>query len=282
MKLILDLGLLLVTLTMMFAVGIALGSCVFRDVWKRRGALLGWLAANILLPPAVALGVVSATRMPVETAGGLLLIAACPIGDIANLYVLRARGNLPFSVSLNAASCLLFPLTMPLTFAAYRLLGNPHDLFTTPKVFEAARLFVCFSAPLLAGWWLRRRRPDWAAAVSRPLHLATTVGILALLVLIVGIQLPVIQAAGLHAAAGSLAFLVVGTALALGLAPLMKSPRPEWIAGLCCLPVRNVGIAALAAVTLGGHLGFAGHAAIYFVVEVVFFLTLSSLLGRRS
>lgn len=35
----------------------------------------------------------------------LLLIAACPVGDIANFYTLVARGNLPLALAINALVC---------------------------------------------------------------------------------------------------------------------------------------------------------------------------------
>ena len=56
----------------------------------------------------------------------------------------------------------------------------------------------------------------------------------------------------------------------------------EKTAMLLCLPVRNVGIAALIAVSLLGETRMLGAVAVYFALEVALFLPFAVWLGRRA
>ena len=96
----------------------------------------------------------------------MLLIAACPVGDIANFYTLLARANLALSVTLNALTILIAPATMALVFETYdHVIGVPFEFaLPTPTIF--LRLTLMLVLPLLA----RHGRPPSPAGVCCPVR----------------------------------------------------------------------------------------------------------------
>jgi BASS family bile acid:Na+ symporter len=125
---ILDLGVLFVIILMMAAVGLELEGHHFRAVLQRKRLLLLSLASQTLLLPALGFGLTHALALPPRISAGMLLIAACPVGDIANFYTLLARANLALSVTLNALTILIAPATMALVFETYdHVIGVPFE-----------------------------------------------------------------------------------------------------------------------------------------------------------
>ena len=86
MKAILDLGVLSVLVLMMGAVGMELEGRHFRAVARRKWTLLLALAAQAVVLPALGFLLTRAMALPPHISAGILLLAACPVGDIANVY----------------------------------------------------------------------------------------------------------------------------------------------------------------------------------------------------
>jgi BASS family bile acid:Na+ symporter len=100
----------------------------------------------------------SSFGLPENLRFGILLIAACPVGDMANFFTLLGKGNLAMSVTMNAISCLLSPLSMVFAFALYgKALGSPF-VFSVPSWSLVLRLFLLITVPILTGMGLRAGR----------------------------------------------------------------------------------------------------------------------------
>ena len=88
MKAVLDIGVLCIIVLMLGTVGMELEGRHFRAVAQRKGALLLTIAAQTLILPALGFGLAHVMALPPHISAGVLLIAACPVGDIANFYTL--------------------------------------------------------------------------------------------------------------------------------------------------------------------------------------------------
>ncbi len=133
----LDIGVLSVTILAMIIVGMEMEVAQLRKALRSRGQLLIVVAGQALVLPAIALLLAGTLSLAPEVSAGLLLVAACPVGNIANFYTLLARANLALSVVTNALSCLLSFATMyfitevPLALAfvaAYRRWSPQFDM----------------------------------------------------------------------------------------------------------------------------------------------------------
>ncbi len=268
MKAVLDVGVLGVTLLLMVTAGVELAPEDFRAVLRRKSRLVGALLLPTLLLPLLGFGVTRWLDLPPPLAAGLLLIAACPVGDFVNVCTLLARGNLALAISVNALSCLLSLFTMAAVFAGYAwLLG--HDLgLAPPAAALVLRLFLLVVLPVLAGMTLRRWWPDWAVARRSLLHQLCVAGIVFILGYVLVVRWEEVVAGWRQIALASLVLLVLAMSAALLLTRLLRLEAADRITFCLLCGARNVALATAIAVTILDRIEFAEVAAVYFIVEV--------------
>jgi BASS family bile acid:Na+ symporter len=279
---ILDLGIGPVAFLLMLVVGLSLElPAVAAASRKSVRRLVTDLAIAVALPPIVALITVVSIRPSAETAAAILLLAACPVGDIANAYTLLARGSVARSLSLNALTVMLAPISMVAVFSAYPLFVANHHFIAPPPVALALRLAIFLLLPVFIGVMIRHRAARFATRVLPAISRLTTAAILLLLTLV--LVNPASRPDNLTGTIfTSAVFLALSTVLCTALLPMLRRNPGEKTALLLCLPVRNVGIASLIAVSLMYETRMLGAMAVYFALEVAIFLPLAVWLGRRA
>jgi BASS family bile acid:Na+ symporter len=268
MKLFIDIGIVVVTISMMLAVGLDLNRASISVLLRQRAQVGLLLLLHVIIPPLVGVMIVSALNLPPSLAASLLLLAACPIGDIANIYTVFARGNTALSLTLNAATCFLAPLTMVATFATMSWIGFEHQLLAVPALTLFGRLFLFLILPVSIGAWLTWIRPGLTSQIKPWLHRFTAIGIALMLVVILSNQWHAVQRDGPLFAVVCLAFMLVSVAIGFAFQRRLALAPTNAAASIICFPVRNVGVASLIAITLLDRLDYAGVAAVYFLVEV--------------
>jgi BASS family bile acid:Na+ symporter len=216
----------------------------------RKGLLLLTLATQAVVLPALGIGLTRALALPPDLAAGILLLAACPVGDIANVYTLLARANVALSVTVNALSILLAAGTMALTFEAYdHLLGAPFA-FAVPPFTLIARSMLLLVLPVLAGSSLRRLAPRFTETHMKSVHRASVAAIACLAIYVMVTQRERLEAEWQQTALVAAGFM--GLALLAGLAfggPLRLSKKDRVTVGIG-FAVRNVALALAIAITL--------------------------------
>ena len=268
MKPILDIGVLCVIVLMTAAVGMELEQQHFRAVTRRRPLLLRSLAGQAVVLPALGFALAHAMALPANIGAGILLVAACPVGDIANFYTLMARANLALSVALNAISIALSAATMALVFAAYEHLLGAQFMFAVPTLDLLLQSALTLVLPLLAGMALRRFGPSVVARYGRALRLIVLAGIACLLALILLSQREQLAAEWKLTGAAAAAFTGLALAAGLALARLLRLSGDDTFTVGIGFAARNVAMATAIAVTLLGRLEYAVFAAVYFLAEV--------------
>lgn len=282
MSLALDLGVVVVTLLLMLAVGLELDLAAFRRLASCRRALGLALLVQWILLPALAFLLARLLGLAPHLAAALLLLAACPVGDITNYYTLLARGNLAASIALNAVSCLLAPLTMAGTLAVSRWLGQGEDLFQLPGALMVIRLVGLVVVPLAAGVMLRRFQRTLAARLSPWVRRLTGLGIVGVIVLVLVTQHAQLAADWRPTVVAVLLFMLASLALGglfLGLGAGRQ--RAEMAAVTLSFPTRNIGLACAIAISLVGRPEYAAFAVTYFLVEVPLLVLAARCLGSR-
>jgi BASS family bile acid:Na+ symporter len=277
----LDLGVVAVTVLMMLAVGLELDLAAFRRLvtCPRRlavAAIVQWIAL-----PLLAWAVAELLGLPSHLAAALLLLSACPVGDIANYYTLLARGNLAASIALNAATCLLAPVTMAATLAVFRWLGHDEDLFAVPGSLLVLRLVGIVVVPLAAGLAIRRLAPRWSARISPLIQKLAGLGILVLVVLVIATQHRQLARDLWPALAASLSFILGSLVLGGVFLAGGRHCRAEMTAVALCVPTRNIGLACAVAIGLAGRPDYAAFAVTYFLVEAPLLVLLALAPGFR-
>ncbi len=159
---------------LMFGVALDLKMDDFRAVARApRGPLTGIATQLLLLPPATFLLVQLIDPIP-SVKLGMMLVAACPGGNVSNFLVWMARGNTALSVSMTAVTSSAAVFTTPFNLAFWASLDPETRALLADVAVDAGDMFatilLLLALPLAAGMLFRSRFPDIAARLQRPLR----------------------------------------------------------------------------------------------------------------
>jgi predicted Na+-dependent transporter len=233
-----EFGVAPVAFLLILGIGLSLELPVLAASLRPFRRLTADLLLVIVLPPFAALLALLVTKPSVETTAAILLIGACPVGDIANAYTLLARASVARSLTLNALTAFVAPISMPLVFLVYPLFGMDCQLSAVPPAQLALRLVLFLLLPVSLGMTIRHRAPRFAIRVLPAMARLTSAGILLLLALV--LANPASRPDDIPGTlASTAAFLTLSIVLSLAMLPLLRSKSGEKTSLVLCLPVRR-------------------------------------------
>ncbi|OGR28524.1 MAG: symporter [Desulfobacterales bacterium RIFOXYA12_FULL_46_15] len=142
-----------------------------RIVKSPKAPLIGLMAQFVLLPAFTFLLVLIIKPHP-SIALGMILVAACPGGNLSNLMTYLSNGNIALSISMTAVSTVVAIIMTPLNLSLWGSLNpdtapiltkvslSPADVFVT--------VFLILGIPLVAGMSIGHFRPGFALKVKKP------------------------------------------------------------------------------------------------------------------
>jgi BASS family bile acid:Na+ symporter len=281
LKSIVDIGVPILVIFAMLVVGMGLSVADFRRVAYRPGTILLAIVAQSLLLPMIGWLLANGLGLQPTVAVGMLLVAACPSGAMANIYTQLARGDVALSVTLTAVSCLSAGITMPAALAVLQTSDSRVAEFNVPMDTLGVQLLVLLILPVLGGMVIRRRWPDIVDRHGRTLLILSVAALLILLGCVI------VQEADQFASA------FIEIALAASLLTLMAFGGgwlTSWATGCrrdsrmavgMVFAVRNVGIATGVAVTVLGRVEFAVFATAYILAQAPILLV-GSIVSRPA
>jgi len=152
--------------------GVALGISVndFKSLLKEpKLVFIGLLTQYALLPLFTFLIIVLIEPQP-SIALGMMMVAACPGGNVSNFLTHLAGGNTALSVSLTAIGTFLAILLTPFNFQFYGSLYDPTaQLLKSVELqpFELVKLVgLILGIPLFLGMYLRHKNINLATKLS--------------------------------------------------------------------------------------------------------------------
>ena len=138
---------------------------VFRHPWPLAVALFG----QLVLLPAIALGLAYLFGLPPVFFIGLLLIACCPGGSSSNVFSKLAGGDVALSVTLTALSSIITLFTIPFIMSwATQLVGESVGI-TLPVGNLIKQNLVLMLLPVLLGIGLHYAWPNGADKTDKVL-----------------------------------------------------------------------------------------------------------------
>lgn len=164
-------GLLYMNITLaviMFGVALGIKLENFKNlIVNPKSALLGIFSQFILLP-ALTFILVLILNPPASIAMGMILIAACPGGNISNFISSLSKSNVELSVSLTAFATLSATFLTPLNFAIwggmYVTYSAKAHALNIPIEIDFAQMaqtvFILLGIPLIAGILFRKYFPE--------------------------------------------------------------------------------------------------------------------------
>jgi len=159
---------------LMFGVALDLRVEDFRAVARApRGPLAGIATQLLLLPPATFVLVQVIDPIP-SVKLGMMLVAACPGGNVSNFLVWMARGNTALSVSMTAVTSTAAVFITPFNLAFWASLDPDTRALLANIAVNAGDMFITIllllGLPLAVGMSVRARWPTFAARIQRPLR----------------------------------------------------------------------------------------------------------------
>ncbi|HLP52530.1 MAG TPA: bile acid:sodium symporter family protein [Chitinophagales bacterium] len=147
----------------LFGISLELKKEDFIALLKNKKTSIVGLTAHFLLLPLLTFALVKLLHPPPSVALGMILVGACPGGNMSNMFTHMAKGNTALAVGLTSVSHMLAIVMTPFNFSFYggldsetaALLKTIHlDVF---EVFQTI-IFV-IGIPLIAGIALNYSKP---------------------------------------------------------------------------------------------------------------------------
>lgn len=248
----------------MCGIGLHLTPADFRRVTEFPRSVLVGIAGHYLLLPALGFATAWLFRLPPELAVGLVLVAACPSGNMANTMTFLARGNVALAVCLSVISALVTFVSIPLFvgLASEVFVGEARAI-RVPVLATIEHLAAILLVPIVTGMLVRARLPR-VARVLQPWVSRFAVALL--LVLILGImvtQRGALTAAALQAGPAALVLCCAAIAGGYALGRLARLPQRDVLTVSLEVGVQNGALAILIALSVLGSAQIAIPGALY-------------------
>lgn len=158
----------------MFSIAIDLRPSDFSSLARAPRAFVVGLVSQFLLLPALTFAMVIMLQPSASIALGLILVAACPGGNISNFITHRAGGNAALSVSMTAFATVGAILLTPLNIGFWGSLYAPSRALLQATEIDpvsvALTVGLMLVLPLILGITLNLRAPGLTRQMRQPLQ----------------------------------------------------------------------------------------------------------------
>lgn len=171
----------------MYGVALDLKLADFKALFKNPRGLAAGFFTQFLVFPLITMAIIYFADVRPSIALGLVMIAACPSGNLANLVTSLSKGNVALSVGLTSSATLLSMITMPFILlflgskipGAQALLSEIH--ISTSEMLEG--VFILLGIPMILGMLTAKFFPAFSQKFQK---IMSKISIVFLLIFIVG------------------------------------------------------------------------------------------------
>ncbi|HET9570029.1 MAG TPA: bile acid:sodium symporter [Bacteroidales bacterium] len=161
----------------MFGVALDIRPKEFSHLFKKPKVLIGGLFAQMFLLPAVTFGIILLFYkfLSPTVAMGMILVAACPGGNISNFICSWAKGKVELSVTMTAITTIMAIITTPLNFAFWgdlyiRYLSKHAGHLLQPIIIDPWQMFqtvfILLGIPMILGMTCARFLPAFSKKLA--------------------------------------------------------------------------------------------------------------------
>lgn len=162
----------------MFGVALGITTEDFKLLFSKPKILLTGIVSQFLLLPLVTFIFIKLVNPMPSIALGMMMVAACPGGNISNFMTQMAKGNAALSVSLTAFATLVSLVMTPFNLSFWGNLYAPTaEILQTVELnpWELVKLVtLILGIPLIIGMWVRKYKSNLAdklAKILKPVSL---------------------------------------------------------------------------------------------------------------
>ena len=159
----------------MFGVAITIDMKDFKEVLRNPKGIFAGVTSQFILFPFLTFILVLIFKPPAGLALGLILVAACPGGNVSNFFSMQSGGNVTLSVCLTVFATFLSPILTPVNFAFWGgQLEYLQPILKTISIdyFDLAKTVTLIMVfPLILGIWTAKRYPIFVVKIGRPIRI---------------------------------------------------------------------------------------------------------------
>ncbi len=163
----------------MFGIALGIKPEHFRVVVMRPKPVLLGVVSQYLLLPALTYLLVLVVRPSNSVALGMILVAACPGGNVSNLISAISKSNITLSVSLTGITTILSLVMTPLNFAFWGGLYAKHSPLLVPITIEPVEMFrtvfLILGIPVILGMTVGMKFPKFVRKVEKSVQAASII-----------------------------------------------------------------------------------------------------------
>lgn len=162
----------------MFGIALDLTLGDFARLADKPKASIAGIVSQFVILPALTCGLIWLWKPEPTMALGLMLVAACPGGNVSNFICYFAKGNAALSVTLTAFSTVLAIVLTPFNFGFWSSLLPGMDaeqqiVLSAWEMFQS--ILVIILIPLVLGMAINRFFPQFTAKVRKPISILSMV-----------------------------------------------------------------------------------------------------------
>lgn len=161
-------------------------------ILKPKSAIIGVISQFVFLPAVTFLFIIILNPTP-TVALGMILIAACPGGNISNFMTAMSKGNVALSVSLTAVATLAATFMTPLNFALWGKLFINHynteaGTLLVPIEIDLLQMvqtvIILLGIPVILGLLFSQYLPKLTDKIKKPIRKASIIIFIAFVIVL--------------------------------------------------------------------------------------------------
>ena len=177
----------------MFGIALEIKVADFKNVFYKPKSLLVGLTSQLIVLPAVtfALAAIFHDVFPPSVGMGMILLAACPGGNMSNFFTSLAKGNTALSVSMTSINSAIAFITTPFNFAFWgtryvKFISRQSSDLLQPLQISIPHMLLTLTLiliiPLALGMLLSHYRPKLSKKLVKPLKTFSLLAFIGILV----------------------------------------------------------------------------------------------------
>ena len=163
----------------MFGVALSIRPEHFRILFTRPKPVVMGVVSQYILLPALTYLLVLIIRPSTPVALGMILVSACPGGNVSNLISSLSKSNITLSVSLTTLTTVLSLVMTPLNFAFWGSLYAKHSPLLVPISIEPVEMFrtvfLILGIPVVLGMFVGMKYPRFSKKMDKTIQMASVI-----------------------------------------------------------------------------------------------------------
>lgn len=215
----------------MLGLGLSLTVADFKRVVQYPRAMLVGLACQMIILPAVCLGIAVGFGLSPVFAVGLMLLAASPGGATANLYSHLSQGDVALNISLTAVNSVLSVFMLPLIVnfsLGYFMADDATQVgIQLKKVLE---VFAIVLVPVGLGMLIQHYNKSFADKMEKPVKIVSALLLVAIITIMIIKEKEALVEGFASVGLAALSFNLVSIAVGFFVPRLLNVPQRQAIA----------------------------------------------------